>query len=812
MQTLKAPFRGWGVIIMLLKFVIRNLKGRLFLNLTKVMGLALGLSGILFITLFLKNELSYDSFHQKANRIYRITTTNPALFNNAHFARIYNSEQIPDLAGYFPEIESYLRLAPIRGGVMMHNEKYYSINEAFVCDSTFFNLFNAQLLIGDQQTVLNAPGSMVVSASFAQKLFGNADPVGQVLTLPAGQFYGTASTFTIKGVMKDFPQNSHFHPDLITTPESGTISWWAWSYLLLKDHSTPENITSKYDEFLASITNQPVDKIKIEAHLQKITDIHLHSDKLREIEANGNMTNIFIMAVAALVLLLISMSNYASLNLGMAGFNQKFIAINRILGSSRNTNLNYFFIESLLIVILSLVLTFVFVLPTKLFIIKHFNINLLEGNVGLICSVLLIFSVLGIFAGLQPVWKQNFRKFYHKTSSNLLNKDSIFVSKGIIVTQFTLAIALIVSVMVISRQTNYALDHSMGVKENNIICFESVHASVQQKFEVFKAELLKYNTIESVSAIMEPPGGEANDIFHFEMEGFDASDEKQNNAIGVFPCDYSFPSIFKLQFLSGRNFKKTNADNEGSGEYIINETALHQLNFRKPDEAIGKSFKLISPVEGMNIPNGKIVGVVQDFHLSSMKKKVGPLVMFKRDKLWLINFVLAYKPGMREPALKSIQSVWSEMFPAYPFSYESVDAMYRKVYKTELLQTRLLSIFTFIAIFICSMGLLGISLLVSQQRVKEIGIRKVNGAKISEILTMLNKDFVKWVVIAFVIATPVAYYAMHLWLENFAYKTELSWWIFALAGLMALGIALLTVSWQSWKAATRNPVEALRYE
>jgi putative ABC transport system permease protein len=191
---------------------------------------------------------------------------------------------------------------------------------------------------------------------------------------------------------------------------------------------------------------------------------------------------------------------------------------------------------------------------------------------------------------------------------------------------------------------------------------------------------------------------------------------------------------------------------------------------------------------------------------------VRPLVFFKRKNLWLINFVVSYKTGMRPEAINDIQTVWNELFPAYPFSYEHVASMYRQVYKTEILQARLLSVFTILSLFICSMGLLGLSLLISQQRTKEIGIRKVNGARVSEILSMLNKDFVKWVVVAFVLATPAAYFAMNKWLENFAYKTSLSWWIFALAGLLALGIALLTVSWQSWKAATRNPVDSLRYE
>ena len=797
---------------MLFQFVLRNLKKRPFLNFIKVLGLALGLSGLLFITLFLKDELSYDTFNSKADQIYRLTVTDPTFFGENHFARVYQSEQIPGLADYFPEIESYARLAPIRGGVMVHKERYYAINEAFIVDSTFFNLFDAKLLIGDKQSVLNGPGSMVVAESFARKVFGDKNPIGQTMTIPSGQFYGNPHDFTINGVMKDFPQNSHFHPNLITTPDKGKITWWAYCYLLLNKNADPKNIASGYAGFLAKERDKSTDKIETKAYLQKITDIHLHSDKLREIENNGNMTNIYVLAIAALILLLISVSNFASLNLGMSGFNSKFILINRILGSTRNTSLKYFLIESLIIVGSAIAFALLISIPTNLLIEKQFNVNLFKGNAALSVLIISLFCLLGILAGLQPVLKQNIRKIHSQTSSSLLNTKSIFVSKGIIVTQYSLAIMLIASVIVISRQTNFALANSMGVKEDNIICFESVHANIQQKFEVFKAELLKNNSIESVSAMLEPPGGEANDMFQFEMEGFDKTDDQRKNLIGVFPCDYSFAQLFRIKFLGGQNFSEKNNDNKGSGEYIINETALHYLNFANPNDAIGKDFKLISSAQEIEIPGGKIIGVVEDFHLSSMKKKVNPMVMFKRDKLWLINFVISYKPGMRTAALSDIRKVWTDLFSTYPFSYESVGAMYRKVYKTELLQARLLAIFTIISIFISSMGLLGISLLIAQQRVKEIGIRKVNGARISEVLVLLNKNFVRWVVVAFVIATPIAYYAMNKWLENFAYKTELSWWIFALAGLLALGIALLTVSYQSYKAAVRNPIESLRYE
>lgn len=280
----------------------------------------------------------------------------------------------------------------------------------------------------------------------------------------------------------------------------------------------------------------------------------------------------------------------------------------------------------------------------------------------------------------------------------------------------------------------------------------------------------------------------------------------------MFPCDNSFAEFFNLNFISGNNFSGKSEDNEGLGEYIINKSAMKMLQYSNPHDIIGKDFQIISNHPEVKIPRGKIIGVVKDFHLSSMKKKVEPLVMFKRKEVWLFANVVSFKSGMQTAAIADIKGVWEKLYPGHPFQYEHVGAMYNNVYKTELLQAKLLSIFTFIAIFICSIGLLGLSLLMAQNRIKEIGVRKVNGAKVWEILSMLNKDFVKLVVIAYVIACPIAYFAMNKWLQNFAYKATLSWWIFALAGVLTLGIALLSVSMQTLRAARMNPVQALRYE
>jgi putative ABC transport system permease protein len=800
---------------MTLKFVNRNLLKRPFLNLIKVVGLSLSLSGILLIVLFLKNELTYDRFHKKSDRIYRFTTTDQSFITGKHFARVNNPEYIPGMASYFPEIENFVRMAPIRGGVMKHNEEYILVNQAFECDSTFFDVFDCKLLVGNPENILNNPGSMVVSESFALKTFGNVNPAGQILTLPSGQFYGKDIDFTIVGIMKDFPQNSHFHPEFITTPIDKTIlNGWAWTYLLLYNNANPGNILSGFKDFYTRYIEDKTEEIKTEAHLQKISEIHLHSNKLREIEPNSNMTVIFTFSLAALILLLIALANYANLNTGMADFSDKYLFISKVTGSSGRTAQKYFLTEGIIIIITSIIISGFIASCANILIQKQFALNLFKGNMPLILTFAVLFSILGILSGILPLLKQgagNRRTSLAYKDTNTLRRKGL--SKSIIVLQYTISIALITAVFVISRQTSYALKSSMGFETDNLICFKDVHTNVQNKFEVFKEELLKFNSVEYVSAMFEAPGGEANDMFEFTMQGFTKNEtNKAGNYIGIFPCDYSFASIFNLNFLGGSNFSEKNEDNEGSGEYIINESAMKRLNYTKPGEIIGKEFKLITNIEGIEIPSGKIIGVVEDFHLSSIKKQIEPLVLFKRKELWLINFVVSFRKGMRTKAIGDIKSVWNKMFPEYPFQYEYVSSMYENVYKTELLQVKLLSIFTFIALFICSMGLLGLSLLTTQRRTKEIGIRKINGARISEILIMLNWGLVKWIIISFVFAIPLAFFLMHKWLENYAYKTALSWWIFALAGSAALIIALITVSVQSWKAASRNPVEALKYE
>ena len=795
-----------------LKFALRNFKKRPFLNLIKVIGLSLALSGILLIALYLKNELTYDRFHQNSDRIYRITLSNRVA--GQHFARVYRPGYIPDFASSTPGIDNYVRLIPVRGGVMKYQDQFVNINQGFQCDSTFFEVFDARWISGNPAEVLKAPGSMVVTESFAQKVFGDANPVGQTLERPAGQYYQNQDEYTIRGIIADFPQNSHFHPDfLVARSNMQKFYSWAWTYLLLSENTEPAEMEKAFKGFFATRFSEEAAK-KTDVYLQNISDIHLHSHKLREIEPNSNVSLVYTFFVAALILLIIALINYANLNRGMAGFSEQYLFVSKKFGSSARKHLHYFFVESLVVLIAALVLTVLIVVLGHQVIRNQFGLNLFAGNLTWVGSIVLLFSVMLILSGILPVAGfavRSLKSFTSRYNHSLLKNKGL--SKPLLVLQYTVSIALIVAVIIIYQQTSFALRNGMGASRDNLICMEKVHSQVQKRFVLFKSELLQYPSIQSVSAMMENPGGEINDRMQFTMEGFQSNeDDNLSDWITVLPCDYSFARLFNLDFLAGRNFSPTNKEPDGSGEYIINESAMRKLNYTEPSAIVGKAFKINFNHGPIDIPQGKIIGVVKDFHFSSLKKKIQPMVMFKREALWLMNFIISFQPEREGEALSALQQVWTHLYPEYPLDYQYVTSMYEDVYRAEFIQARLLLLFTILALILCSMGLLGMSLLLTRRREKEIGIRKVNGARSSQIVRMLNWQLLRWIVFAMILAIPLAFYSMNRWLENFAYKINPQWWIFALAALSALAISLLTVTLNSRKAASKNPVNVLRYE
>lgn len=800
---------------MVLKLALRNLRRHPFLNLIKLAGLMLAFSSMMLIALYLKHELSYDRFHSSSVRIYRFTATSPTAFSGKHFARIWGAAYIPDLAGTFPEIESYVRLSPVSGGLIQWEEKMIPMQQTFFVDSSFLQIFDVRLLLGDPEEVLDGPSSAIISESYSRKIFGDKDPVGQVLTVPAGRMHGEAISLVVTGVMGDFPAQSHFHPEFVASPpEPSWLDGWAWTYLLLHPGAQTKGITSGFPSFLADRGEVDVDEVDYVAHLQPIRDIHLHSQKTREIEGNSNVAVVYSFTIAVIILLFIALLNYNNLNLGMLRYTDDLMFVGRVYGASRRQQLKYYLYEGLSILFLTLLLSMVLVYLSAMFIESRFNLDLLKGNILFSLLLLAGIGLAGFMSGFFPQMQAYFGTLLvsaRNTSGGVVRKRRL--NKGLIVVQYAIAIVLIVSVLVIQRQTTYALQSGMGTENSGIICLKYVHSSIVEKFPEFKKAQLQYPSVRYVSGMLDPPGSDANDRFRFSMEGYDPDESRANDQfIGILPCDYSMPSLFGLRFLAGQDFSERYIDAEGSGEYIINESALERLGYSHPSDIVDQEFQLFFHTDDIQIPAGRITGVVEDFHLSSLKREIEPLVLFKRDSMWIDNLLISFYPGNLAQGLKDVEKTWESLFPGHNFTYDFVDSMYRQVYLVERLQAALLLLFTLIALFICSMGLLGLSLLASQQRIKEIGIRRVNGAEVSAIVRMLNRDFLKWVLLSYVLAMPLAWLGMRRWLEAFAYKTGLSWWIFLLAGLIAFLLSAIPLTIQSWKAARRNPVEALRYE
>ena len=800
---------------MILRLVLRNLRRHPFLNLIKLTGLLLAFSSMVLIALYMKHELSYDRFHAKSVRIFRFTATSPTAFSGKHFARIWEARYIPAMAEQFPEIESYVRLSPLAGGLIQWKEQKIPMQQAFYCDSTYLDIFTVRLLLGKAEEVLAAPSSLLISESYAHKIFGDENPVGQVLTIPVGRYYGEATSFQVTGVMEDLPRNSHFHPEFVATPaEPSYLDGWAWTYLLLNHGARPDGIVAGFRSFLADFGETEEDEVDYTAHLQPLRDIHLHSQKTREIEGNSNIAVIYSFSIAVVILLFIALLNYSNLNMGMLPYSSRLMFVGRVYGASRRQQLKYYIDECLTILLPVLVLSLVLIRLSSIYIMGHFNLDLWKGNIFLILILLAGIGSLGFAAGFLPQAQAYFSVLMasaRNTSGSVLRKRNM--SKGLIVFQYSIAIVLIISVVVIQRQTSLALRSGMGAENAGIICMEHVHSSITEKFPEFKKALLQYPSVSHVSGLLDAPGSDANDLFRFSLEGYEQDESHPNDQyIGILPCDFSLPSLFDLHFLAGDDFSETFIDAEGSGEYIINESAVNRLGYSDPSEIIDRDFQLFFHSDDIQIPAGRIIGVVEDFHLSSLKREIEPLVLFKRDTMWVDNFLVSFHQGNIAGGLKDLEEVWEEMFPGYTLTYDFVDNMYRQVYLVERLQASLLLLFTLIALFICSMGLLGLALLASQQRIKEIGIRKVNGAGVLSLVGLLNSAFLKWVLLAYILAIPLAWLGMRKWLEGFAYKTGLSWWIFMLAGIIALGLSAIPVSILSWNTARRNPMDALRYE
>jgi putative ABC transport system permease protein len=802
-----------------LQVALRNLRNYKAYSLINIIGLAVGIACCIAIMLFVRDELSYDRFNEYAVQIYR-----PRLLGliNGHDLNSAMSSVAMGPAVYrdLPDVVAYTRLAKSGSTVVRYNDKTFIEDRFFGADSTVFDVFSFPFVAGNPKTALTQPNTVVITESIAHKYFGNENPIGKILNA------GKKDNFVVTGVIKDIPQNSHLHPDfmgsLTTLQDSRNPTWLSnnyYTYLLLRKGVNPVEFQRKLDE---EVTRYASPQLKAVAHisleqfraagnkygyvLQPLTSIHLNSHLDYEIEPNSDITYVHIFSAIALAILLIACINFINLATARSEKRAKEVGVRKTLGSTRSYLVGQFMSESILMSIIAVVLAVGIVellLPFFTEIAdKKMSLHLFSDPSSI--PVLVCFAVVvGIIAGSYPAfYLSSFRPVDVMRSDVRKGGRKSFLRSGLVIFQFAISIALFAGTFIIFAQLRYVQTKNLGFdKEETVVVSRTNDLSNQ--LQSFEDELRTNRGIVSLTNSNAIPGNQGGDNA-CRLEG---TPESQYEDVQQMFCDYDFAKTYKLGIADGRFFSKEHPSD--SAGVVVNEEAEKRFNSKR---LVGKY--LLYPGPGGIEQKYQIVGVVKDFNYKSLHEPIRPLaIRLFPTRGFIGRFVtVRLAPGDHLSTISFIENVWKKYAGDEEFSCNFLDDNLQKLYAADQRTSEIAGAFSILAIFIACLGLLGLAAFVTERRTKEIGIRKVLGASVAEIVALLSKEFVKWVLVANVIAWPLAYYVMNNWLQNFAYRTNIGLWIFIASGAFALIVALLTVSSAAIKAATANPVESLRYE
>jgi len=786
--------------------ILRGINRNRFNSIVKVLGIALAIIPAMLIWAFVTHEKSYDRNFPGYENIFRVVRN----WQEDKKYGVYTSVPfLPALLQDFPEIETGTRIWPLYGQDAIVGDKIYNENVMLAADSSFFATFRMDLLAGDKNSALHNPGSLIISKSAAANIFGTDDPIGKTIEFEGNRFSERTKLFTIKGIYDDFPSNSHFQGDFIlalqtfiSSRNSNPTNHMLMTYIRLKSPQNEKTVEEKLPGFMESFYGkQYYDYARSTYLLQHITDIHLNTTvNYNEYEtAKGSYSSIYIFPFLVLLIILISSLNFINLTVSEGVSRHKAFGINKICGAGKSYFFRTYILESLILTFIALIAAlFILDLISPLFInFVERDLDLRFYNNPFWMGATLIFALLiGILNGIYPANLYSSKKMVDYLKNKVDPSVKQFhVQRIFQISQFAICIFLIFGSFVVFKQLKY-IDTTTNQSLNSEAVLVIKNADkLGLKQEVFKAELKKVSGILDVSVCDEVPG-----LADYSHWGLPVDSAAFNTHVAVFYCDYDYLSTLDMQVIKGRFF-----DPDFSTDYkavVLNETAVKTLGWGV--EPLGKRYRLSDTFS--------VIGVVKDIHFTSFHHEIIPQGFFLEPPNTGGRVLLKMRSDMIPEALQDVKQLWTELVPDREIHYNFLNEDFNSWYKNERKTGQLAVMLTFIAIFLSGLGFMSLVLLSIHNKTKEIGIRKVNGAKAREIVYLLNAKYIKWISIAFVIASPVAWYAMHKWLQNFAYQTEISWWIFALAGLITLGIALMTVSWQSWRAATRNPVEALRYE
>jgi putative ABC transport system permease protein len=802
-----------------LKIFIRNIISKPLYPVISTIVLSIGVACVLLISVWIRDEMSYDSSFRNAGRIYRLTIEKNDLKSgyHTHIARSW-FEWLKNIKNEIPGISDFGRFIG-RGETTIKIDSTVFNSRVLKAGDDFIRMFSIKFIEGDPGNALKEPNTAIISSSAAIKYFGTRNAVGSIVH-EYQQNSKDLKEYKITAIVKDLPPNSHFHFDLVLSVDESDIKnfSWAYNYLLLDENAKPSKILDKFGQFARKYLDEEEAKT-LTPHLQKLTDIHLESSKDRELEENGNIKTLYLLGSLALFVFFVSTLNFLNLQYVVFLRKQKAMSVQNYAGAGFADHMVSQFLESF---IYSTVAAFtgVFVFES---VQKYFNLLMGKSpDAGrelvfstfavLIPAIILIISLAGLYPLLLAGARQ---KIAAATSKRAGEYGVSLTSKGnrhrilkiLITVQYTFSLILLIIIIVVNMQVRLIMDHRLGSHQNNILCIKNLPVQVHNNYQLFRSELLANPFIKDVTCSFEDPSSENLDMIQIDSP----DSELKDKMLYVYPADDNFFDFYKLSLAAGRNFKKFIGNDSISEDYILNESAVNYLGW-KPEETIGKPFRLKMEIENKNLfKGGTIIGIVKDFQMSSMKNSIKPYVFFQKS-FWLFSAQVKYDSANLPGAMEQIGRTWKKLYPDYPLEYSPVEDLYKKIYKNELQLKNLSTALGIIAMVLSCLGLWGITGIIYESKTKEIGIRKINGAKIIQIISWLVKDILITVACALTLAIPVSIYLMRQWLNNFAYKTPLGWWIFLTAGIVVLFIAIFTVSLQSWRAATKNPVDSLRYE
>lgn len=774
----------------------RSIKRNLSFSLINISGLSIGLTLVIILLAWLQFEFSFDKFNENADRIFRVVVEFERDKSSDNFA----STPAPlgeALKRDIPEVIEYVRFGYL-GRVLVNYENDQFWENIDLADPSIFKIFSFKLLKGDPETALNHPGSVILSETKAQKYFGSRNPLGQTLLLGENK-----TPYIITGVMKDVPANSQLQFDFLSafSEDKSNQAWGIWNYptyILAKNEDSFRSISEKLPGVVKKIPGED----KFQLHLQPLLSIHLHSSLRSDLSTNRNLKNVYIISSILILVLIIACINY--MNLATARYTKrgKEAGLRKVTGATSSNLIGQFICESFAITFTAFIIAlflsyllmpaFISLTGVQLDIESLFSFN---SFVKFIFLIILITIIAGSYPAILLSSVNPVSAIHDDFKLARVISIKIF-RKGLVIFQFFISITLIACTLIIRSQMAFIKNKNLGLTSDQVVVVPIYQAQVKPKYELFKREILTNPAILNASAVAYYPGTQG---FYQNTWWEGLAEADNSNYMDWLSVDQDFISTLKIELLKGEFFPK-NISSKGPVVYVLNELAVKKIGWENP---IGKRFDIIG--------KGVVVGVIKDFNFKSLHSELKPVALTYYPEEF-DNLMIKISSENIPNTLDFLKKKWESLFPQYPFEFTFLNDDFQKMYKTETITSLIITYISLMALFVSCIGLFGLVLFTIDSRIKEIGLRKVAGSTSGRIVKMLNQEFIKWILVSFIISCPLAIFLMQKWLENFVYRVNLSWWIFVSAGIITVIISLLTVSWHTWNMATKNPVDCLRHE